>query len=41
MAAASAFSSLPEVLQPKEEDIQMMLSAGGRCCFRREATTVI
>jgi len=24
----SAFASLPEVLQPKEEDIQMMLSAG-------------
>jgi len=30
MAAASAFSSLPEILQPKEEDIQMMLSAGGK-----------
>lgn len=29
MAAASAFSALPEILQPKEEDIQMMLSAGG------------
>lgn len=27
---AAAFSSLPEILQPKEEDIQMMLSAGGR-----------
>ncbi|GKY93864.1 hypothetical protein MPSEU_000353300 [Mayamaea pseudoterrestris] len=26
--SASAFSSLPEILQPKEEDIQMMLSAG-------------
>jgi small subunit ribosomal protein SAe len=28
MAAASAFASLPEILQPKEEDIQMLLSAG-------------
>lgn len=26
--AASAFASLPPILQPKEEDIQMMLSAG-------------
>ena len=26
--SASAFESLPAVLQPKEEDIQMMLSAG-------------
>ena len=25
---STAFSSLPAVLQPKEEDIQMMLSAG-------------
>ena len=25
---STAFSSLPPVLQPKEEDIQMMLSAG-------------
>jgi hypothetical protein len=41
MSAANAFSSLPEILQPKEEDIQMMLSAGGECNINLDRLAVI